>query len=40
MSIHTTAILQRLFLIIAANGAPVLIKRLFDARFARPIDGD
>jgi CDP-diglyceride synthetase len=39
MSIHAAAILQSLVLIIAANGAPVLFKRLFGARFARPVDG-
>ena len=39
MSIHSLAIVQSLVVISAANGAPVLCKRLFGNRLARAIDG-
>jgi hypothetical protein len=39
MPIHATAILQSLVLIVAANGAPVLLKRLMGARLADTVDG-
>jgi CDP-2,3-bis-(O-geranylgeranyl)-sn-glycerol synthase len=39
MSLHTLAILRSLLLISAANGAPILFKRVFSVRFAGPIDG-
>jgi len=39
MALHATAILQSLLLIVVANGAPVLFKRLLGARLAYPIDG-
>jgi CDP-diglyceride synthetase len=39
MSLHTFAILQSLLLISAANGAPILLKRVSGVHFAGPIDG-
>ena len=39
MSIHPLAIVQSLAVISAANGAPILGKRLLGPRLARPIDG-
>jgi CDP-archaeol synthase len=39
MSVHFLAIVQSLIVISAANGAPLLGKRLLGARLARAIDG-
>lgn len=39
MQLHPLEILQGLILIGAANGAPVIAKRIFSDRYNRPIDG-
>jgi CDP-2,3-bis-(O-geranylgeranyl)-sn-glycerol synthase len=39
MSLEPGGITQALILISAANGAPVIVRKLFGARFARPVDG-
>lgn len=36
---HPLAILQLLALLTLANGAPVVAKKIFGSRFARPLDG-
>ncbi len=36
---HVIPLLQILFLLLLANGAPVIAKRIFGSRFVRPVDG-
>jgi hypothetical protein len=37
--INASSIIQALILISTANGAPVIARKLFGARFAQPVDG-
>jgi CDP-2,3-bis-(O-geranylgeranyl)-sn-glycerol synthase len=39
MSFEPSGIAQALVLISAANGAPILTRKLFEERFAQPVDG-